>query len=155
MQKAPYNGQIEEIWELNYLEFKVALFKCRWVQGSQGVIHDKNVFVSVDLRNVGYKTEPFVLAKDVQQVFYVSDIVRTMRHIVLPSKRRIIGVQNAVDEEFNQFDEFPPFATCDLPRLNTNDKTPYMRTDHNEKIRVRSKSGRGRRRGCGRGRKET
>jgi len=28
MQKAPYYGQIEEIWELNYLEFKVALFKC-------------------------------------------------------------------------------------------------------------------------------
>ena len=45
MQKAPNYGQIEEIWELNYLEFKVALFKCRWVQGSQGVIHDKNGFV--------------------------------------------------------------------------------------------------------------
>ena len=28
MQKTPYYGQIEEIWELNYLEFKVALFKC-------------------------------------------------------------------------------------------------------------------------------
>jgi len=28
MQKAPYYGQIEEIWELNYLGFKVALFKC-------------------------------------------------------------------------------------------------------------------------------
>ena len=57
---------------------------------------DKNGFVSVDLRNVGYKTEPFVLVKDVQQVFYVSDTVRTMRHMVLPSKRRIIGVQNTV-----------------------------------------------------------
>ena len=28
MQKAPYYDQIKEIWELNYLEFKVALFKC-------------------------------------------------------------------------------------------------------------------------------
>ena len=28
MEKAPYYGQIDEIWELNYLEFKVALFKC-------------------------------------------------------------------------------------------------------------------------------
>jgi len=28
MQQAPYYGQVEEIWELNYLEFKVALFKC-------------------------------------------------------------------------------------------------------------------------------
>ena len=63
-------------------------------------------------------------------------------------------MQNAVDdEEFNQFDEIPPFATCELPRLTANDKTPYLRIDHNEKIRVRSKSGRGH--GRGRGRKET
>ena len=125
MEKAPYHGQIEEIWELNYLEFKVALFKCRWVQGSQGVTRDKNRFVSVDLRNVGYKTESFVLVKYVLQVFYVPvpDTVRMMRHIVLPGKRRIVGVYNVVDEEeFNQFDEIPPFATCELPRLNANDK---------------------------------
>ena len=74
------------------------------------------------------------------------------RHGILSGKRRIVGVHNAVDEEFNQFDEIPPFATCELPRLNANDKTPYLRTDHNEKIRVRSNSGRGRGRGCGRGR---
>ena len=49
--------------------------------------HDKNGFASVDLRNVGYKTEPFVSAKDELQVFYVSDTVRTMRHIVLPGKK--------------------------------------------------------------------
>jgi len=114
------------------------------------VTRDKNGFVSVDLRNVGYKTEPFILAKDVQQVFYVPDTVRTMRHIVLPGKKRIVGVQNAVDDEkFNQFDEIPPFATCELPCLTANEKTPYLQTDHNEKIRVRSKSGRGL------GRKET
>jgi hypothetical protein len=63
------------------------------------VTHDKNGFVSVDLRNVGYKTEPFILAKDVLQVFYMLDTVRTTRHIILPGKRRIDGVHNAVDEE--------------------------------------------------------
>ena len=63
------------------------------------------------------------------------------------------------EEEFNQFDEIPPFATCELSRLTVNDKTLYLRTDHNEKICVRSKSGCGRGlargRGRGRGRKET
>ena len=94
------------------------------------------------------------LAKHVQQVFYVSDTVRMTRHIVLPSKRRIVGVQNVVDElEFNQFNEISPFATCELPRLTAKDKTPFLHTDDNKKIRVRSKSGRGR--GRGRGRKET
>ena len=148
MEKAPYYGQIEEIWELNYLAFKVSLFKCRWVQGSQGVTREKNGFVSIDLRNIGYKTEPFILAKDAQQVFYVPDTVRPTRHIVLPSKRRIVRVQNIVDvEEFNQFDEIPPFTTCKLPRLTAKEKTPYLCIDHNEKIHVRSKSGRGRGRG--------
>ena len=52
---------------------------------------DKNGFVSIDLRNVGYKTEPFILAKDVQQVFYVPDTMRTMRYFILPGKRRIVG----------------------------------------------------------------
>ena len=119
---------------------------------------DKNGFVSVDLRNVRSKTEPFVLAKDVLQVFYAPDTVRTMRHIILPGKRRIVGVHNVVDEEeFNKFDGIPPFATCELPRLNSNDKTPYLRTNHNKKIHVRSNSGRGRGHGRGRGcgRKET
>ena len=60
---------------------------------------DKNGFVSIDFHNVGYKTEPFVLAKDVLQVFNVPDTVRTTRHIVLHGKRRIVGVHNAVDEE--------------------------------------------------------
>ena len=80
-----------------------------------------------------------------------------MQRIVLPGKRRSLGVQNTVDEEeFNQFDEIPPFATCELPRLNANDKTPYLRTDHNEILTdsVRSNSGRGCGRGRGRGRKE-
>ena len=67
-------------------------------------------------------------------------------------------MQNAVDgEEFNQFDEIPSVATCELPCLTANDKTPYLQADHNEKIYVRSKSGRGhgRARGRGRGHKET
>ena len=72
-------------------------------------------------------------------MFYVPNTVRTMQHIVLPGKRRLLGVQNIVDEEeFNQFDEIPPFSTCELPCLTINDKTLYLRTDHNEKTRVRS-----------------
>ena len=66
------------------------------------------------------------------------------------------GAKYSDEEEFNQFDEISPFATCELPRLTANDKTLYLHTDHNEKICVRSKSdrGRGRARGRGRGRKE-
>ena len=56
---------------------------------------------TVDLNNIGYKDEPFVLAKDVNQVFYVKDmstkpkrgktnndpINEPKRHIVLLGKK--------------------------------------------------------------------
>ena len=63
----------------------------------------------VDLNKIGYKDEPFVLANDVTQVFYVKDMSskpaiikkgddkgvvnnEPKRHIVLPGKRKIVGV---------------------------------------------------------------
>jgi hypothetical protein len=58
-----YYGQIEEIWELDYVGLKVALFQCRWViNGKRAVSKDKYGHVSVDLRVFGYKNEPFVFA---------------------------------------------------------------------------------------------
>jgi hypothetical protein len=73
LQKASYYGQIEEIWELTYSDFKVPTFRCRWVQGAEGVTKDMYGFTIVDLEQVGYKEEPFVLVDQVSQVFYVTD----------------------------------------------------------------------------------
>ena len=70
-----------------------------------------NSFTTVDLEKVTYKEEPFVLADQVSQVFYVPDTRNKKRHVVLPGKRRVVGVENIVDEEeYNQFDEVPPFG---------------------------------------------
>ena len=113
METDTYYGQIEEIWELDYVGLKVALFRCRWVNGKKGVTEDKYGFVSVDLRVFGYKDEPFVFAKDVQQVFYVPDLAKKNWYVVMPGKKRIVGVENVVEEEeYNQFDEIPSF---DMP----------------------------------------
>ena len=137
MNKSAYYGQIEEIWELNYVTFKVPLFKCRWVQGTSGVQKDQYEFTTVDLNHLGYKTEPFVLAKQVEQIFYVPDTLRKKHHVVLQGKKRIVGVEGAIDEdEYNQFDEVPPFSSSIMPQVSANDPTPYLRTDHGEGIRV-------------------
>ena len=54
--------------------------------------------------------------------------------MVLPGKRRVVGVENVVDEEeYNQFDEVPPFGTCNLPVLLDSEKTPYLRSGHKDK----------------------
>lgn len=73
-QNAAYSGQIEKVWELNYVYFKLPIFMCRWVQGRKVVIKDKYGFTTVDLKKIGYMEEPFVLAKQVSQVFYVPDM---------------------------------------------------------------------------------
>ena len=113
MQRGTYYSQIVEIWDLNYLGFKVALFRCRWVHEAKGVTNDKYGFTSVDLKHVRYKSEPFVLAKDVRLVFYVIDTTKKKCHMVLIGKRRIIGVTNVIDEEeFNEFDKITHFATA-------------------------------------------
>ena len=130
-------SQIEEIWELDYVGLKVALFRCRWVNGKKGVTEDKYGFVSVDLRVFGYKDEPFVFAKDVQQVFYVPDLAKKNWYVVMPGKKRIVGVENVVEEEeYNQFDEIPSFEMPYVPRLLADEKTTYLRHDHRETIKV-------------------
>jgi hypothetical protein len=52
-----------------------------------------------------------MLAKNVTQVFYVPDTRNKILNVVIPGKRRIVEVENVVNEEaFGQFDEIPPFA---------------------------------------------
>ena len=70
--QATYYGFIEEIWELAYDPLKIALFRCQWVwleeinTGSEG-------FTTVDLIKTAYRDDPFILARDVMQVFYARD----------------------------------------------------------------------------------
>jgi hypothetical protein len=51
-----------------------------------GVVQDKYGLISVDLNHQGYKSEPFVLAKHVAQVFYVPDTINKRLKVVIPGK---------------------------------------------------------------------
>jgi hypothetical protein len=89
-----YYGQIEEIWELDYVVLKVTLFWCRWVtNGKRAVSKDKYGCDSVDLRVFGYKNEPFVFANDVEQVFYVPDLAKKNWSVVMPGKKGLWGLK--------------------------------------------------------------
>ena len=87
-QTDTYYGYIEEIWELEYgPTFKVPLFRCKWVKLTGGGVHvdEKYGMTTVDLNNLAYMDEPFILATDVAQVFYVKDMYTKPRK----SMRRI------------------------------------------------------------------
>ena len=67
----PYYGVNEDIWELDYGEFIVPLFKCQWVNGNIKVRQDKIGFTLVDLQKVGYNDNLFIMVVQARQVFYV------------------------------------------------------------------------------------
>ncbi|KAD4585589.1 hypothetical protein E3N88_23190 [Mikania micrantha] len=135
--KDSYYGIIQEIWELDYYSFIMPVFKCKWVNNRTCVKVDNHGFTLVDLTSDGYASEPFVLAKQVAQVFYVNDPSKPRYHIVLQGKRRILSVDNVTNEdEYDHFDDLPPFSVGIQPTTNIIEGTTYLRSDHNEGIYV-------------------
>lgn len=101
---------------------------------------------TVDLNNLAYLDEPFVLANDVAQVFYVKDMStkpkkrkqrqedtsydEPKRHIVLSGKRNIVGVEDKTDmsSDYDKFDEIPPFTVKTDPSIPLNNEdAPWLR----------------------------
>ena len=68
-----FYGIIEDIWENYYVNFKVSLFKCKWVPNNNGVQIDGLGLSRVDLDKTTYMTKPFTRASQGKQVFYVND----------------------------------------------------------------------------------
>lgn len=123
------------------------LFRCKWVKLTGGgvVVDQKYDMTTVDLNNLAYTDEPFVLANDVAQVFYVKDMStktrkrnkqkkissdEPKRHIVLSGKRNIVGVDDKthMSEDYNKFHEIPPFKVKTDPSILLNDEdSPWLR----------------------------
>ena len=81
-------------------------------------------------KELGYRDEPFVLAKDVTQIFYVQDMSskprkdksrnkssfdgtgdEPKRHIVLAGKRKIVIVDDVIhEEEYSNVEDMTLFA---------------------------------------------
>ena len=71
------------------------------------------------------------------QVFYIEDPADRRKHVVLPGKRRIVGVGNVVDEdEYDHVDEIPPFSTGiePLPIDENEDEAICLRSNNGEGI---------------------
>jgi hypothetical protein len=124
------------------------LFRCKWVKltGGRVVVDQKYGMTTVALNNLAYMDEPFVLANDVAQVFYVKYMStkprkrkdmkmntshdELKRHIVLSGKIIIVEVEDKTDmsEDYNKFDEIPPFRVNTDPTIFLNkEDTPWLR----------------------------
>jgi glucose dehydrogenase len=138
--KTTYYGYIQDIWELDYgVRLQISIFKCQWVKHLNGVSMDNYRLTLVDLKNVGHKDDPLVLADRVAQVFYVLD-PETGKRVVVSTKQKIVGVKNMEDnnEDVKKFKEMPLFTNpMNIKHIEKDfDKNlmPYMQKGGNEKF---------------------
>ncbi|KAF7823787.1 uncharacterized protein G2W53_021931 [Senna tora] len=96
-----YYGVLDHIYELPYMgNRKVYLFKCAWWDVSllgRGYKIDKYDFISVNTHCSLKTNEPFALASQAEQVFYVNDIVDADWLIVVKTSPR--DLFNMQDED--------------------------------------------------------
>jgi hypothetical protein len=57
------------------------------VKYPQGVEFDDYGFTIIDMRNVGHKDEPWVLAATIAQVLYILDHKDEKKYIIVPRKQ--------------------------------------------------------------------
>jgi hypothetical protein len=97
--------------EVDYGEnIRFPLFRCQWVRHLNVITDDNYGLTLVDLANVGYKDDPWVLAERVAQVFYIVDHMNVKKHIAISGKQRIQGVEGVVDvDDYNQFQDLVLF----------------------------------------------
>jgi hypothetical protein len=91
--------------------------------------------ILVDLANVGYKNDPWVVAERVAQVFYIADHMNVKKHIAVSGKQRILEVEGVIDvEDYNQFEELVLFKDNEkrikkIEASISKSEKPWLRTD--------------------------
>ncbi|XP_058776944.1 uncharacterized protein LOC131651292 [Vicia villosa] len=116
MASTPYFGVIEDIWEVDYVVFKVPIFKCKWVDINSGVRIDEFGVTLVDLNNLAY-----------------ADDLSSWWSVVLQGK-----VHDSDENQDANLDisETPPFST-NVPTFieeDVEDDVHAIRIDHEEGI---------------------
>lgn len=101
-----FYGVITDIFELRYMYGKkVCLFKCDWwdVSDKKAGIQTRRGFTSVNIGKKWYQNDPYVLAIQANQVFYVSDTkLRGNWHVVQQIIPRNIYDVLANDQEIQE-----------------------------------------------------
>ena len=100
-----YYGVLSDVVELQYMgENRVILFKCDWWDvhsQDRGIDVDKYDIVSVNVKRPLMTNEPFVLACQAEQVFYVNDNARPDYQIVLKTEHRDLYKMSSNEDEKN------------------------------------------------------
>ncbi|RVW97578.1 hypothetical protein CK203_046481 [Vitis vinifera] len=83
-----FYGIITEIWDLDYTMFRIPVFKCNWVDNKSSIKVDEFGLTLVDFTKMAHKSDPFILASQAKQVFYVQDQLDPRWSVVLSTPQR-------------------------------------------------------------------
>ncbi|XP_065849621.1 uncharacterized protein [Euphorbia lathyris] len=139
-----FYGILQEIIELDYLYGKrVYMFKCDWwdVSDNRNGIRDDGKLVSVNIGRKWYADQPFILASQTEQVFYIDDIKNGSNWKIVQrvQPRNLYNVpeieegedggENFENEPYQQsetgeVDEFEIADDIDMEPLNRTDTLP-------------------------------
>ena len=72
--------------------FRIPVFKCDWVDNKNVIKVDDLGFTLVDFDKIAHKSNPFILASQAKQVFYVQDqLDPKMVSCFVNSSKRFLG----------------------------------------------------------------
>ncbi|XP_071712837.1 uncharacterized protein [Rutidosis leptorrhynchoides] len=84
-----YYGVINYIVKLQYaVERSVVLFHCDWIPSGSSIKVDENGYTTVNFDHLRTPKEPFILASQAQQVFYVADCVHKGLKVMIKATPR-------------------------------------------------------------------
>ncbi|KAI3895550.1 hypothetical protein MKW92_050315 [Papaver armeniacum] len=141
-----YYGVVSEIIEARYLnQLRILFLKCNWrpVANQGGSKRDSYGFTCVNLNRTCYANEPFALAHQAQQVFYMKDIKNRQLEVVIKTRPRcsynipeknseeLIASENSSSDEAYQ-EWYSSYSINDLrrvPQQDHNENLVWDRTD--------------------------
>ncbi|KAL2903692.1 Odorant receptor 46a isoform A [Bienertia sinuspersici] len=129
--KMLYYGVIEEICEVHYMGFSIPMFCCKWVDNNNNVVCDGLGHTTMNMNKIGQKEDPYILASQAKQVFYVTDPCDKRKSVAVTSKpRHVIDIN---DDNISYEERFTPSEVQNVDD-SFDDAPTYIRRDHEEGI---------------------
>jgi len=107
----------------------VLVFKCKWVNANTCVCQDELGFTLVELNKVAYMGEPFIMAEQARQVFYVQDPCDSRFSVILQG--RPSGFNHLHDDSTHEIYEKPAFSIR-MPSINESHYIDDVHANHND-----------------------
>jgi len=93
-----YYGCITDIILLDYNVFYVPLFRCNWAVKSNGVKQEDGfTLVNLNHSQVSFLRDPYILASQAKQVFYLKEDDSSPWYVALRGSSRRFGQKEFVD----------------------------------------------------------